>query len=183
MGPMKKALLFLALGWALPSFACQEAKHAPEPVAPAAAEATPAPTADRPAKASGGIDWKPAGTEQLPVADLVKAELAAASEADKTLVVYVGAVWCMPCKGFKQLVKSGRLNKQFGHVRFLEFDLDRDKQRLDKAGYSSRYIPLFVVPNADGTASERLIQGAQKGPAGVAEIVSKLGHLLGKQRS
>jgi hypothetical protein len=60
----------------------------------------------------------------------------------------------------------------------LEFDHDRDGERLAPAGYVSELIPLFVVPNEDGTASARRIEGSVKGEAAIGNITSRLRTIL-----
>jgi hypothetical protein len=67
-------------------------------------------------------------------------------------------------------------------VRFLKFDADRDGERLKAAGYAYRYIPFFVVPRADGTASARAMEGSVKGAAAVADdLVPRLRAMLGRK--
>ncbi|MCA9662986.1 MAG: thioredoxin, partial [Myxococcales bacterium] len=73
---------------------------------------------------------------------------------------------------------AGELAEQLPPARFLEFDLDRDQQRLAEAGYSSRLIPLFVIPDADGRASAERMEGGVKGPRAVANLVGRLQPLL-----
>ena len=110
------------------------------------------------------------------VAEVVSAELAAAG--GDTVVVYVGAGWCEPCVAFHDALRAGQLDVEFPGVRFLEFDLDRDKPRLVADGYSSRFVPLFAVPGPDGRASGKQIEGGVKGPGAAANLVARLKPLL-----
>ena len=48
--------------------------------------------------------------------------------------MYVGAPWCEPCRRFHEAVTKGLLDEQFGDLRFVEFDLDKDGERLQAAG-------------------------------------------------
>ena len=121
-------------------------------------------------------ELRPAG--EGPVAELVVAELAAAADDQRRLVVYVGASWCEPCVAFHEAIAAGRIGAPLGGARFLEFDLDRDGDRLREAGYTSRLIPLFVVPEADGRAGSRRTEGGIKGPGAVDNLVRRLGPLL-----
>jgi len=114
--------------------------------APATA-AKPAPAAATPTAAPGKPRLVPAPAGGR-VAEIVAAEQATAG-AD-LLVVYVGAAWCEPCVAFHDALTAGQLDAELPGVRFLEFDLDRDKARLDADGYSSRYVPLFAIPGPDG---------------------------------
>jgi len=103
----------------------------------------------------------------------------AEAEADKRrLVVYVGAPWCEPCRRFHDAVKAGELNDALEGVRFLEFDHDVHQEGLKSAGYLRRFVPLFAIPDPDGSASERLHQGAIKGPGAVDFIMPHLKALL-----
>jgi hypothetical protein len=109
------------------------------------------------------------------VAELVRATTA--QEAGP-LVVYVGAGWCEPCRAFHEAVVAGRYDRELSSVRFLEFDLDRDKARLEAAGYTSRLIPLFALPGPDGRAGGRQIEGGIKGPQAAEHVLRRLVQLL-----
>ena len=112
------------------------------------------------------------------VAELVRAELARATGRD--LVVYVGAHWCEPCRRFHEAVAAGKLDGELPKLRLLEFDLDRDRERLAAAGYVSNLIPLFALPGPDGRASGRQIEGSIKGEGAAHQIAPRLGELVKK---
>jgi thiol-disulfide isomerase/thioredoxin len=111
------------------------------------------------------------------LAGFVKSELVAAG-ARRTVLVYVGASWCEPCVHFHDAAAAGRLDDRFGTLRILAFDADRDVDALQRAGYKSELIPLFALPNPDGTASGKQIEGSLKGADAVAEITPRLQALL-----
>lgn len=161
---MKRALWTLALLVA----ACsrEEPRVTAEPDA-AAKQALPVETLAAPA--SGEVQ------------EIVRGELSRAKGEGRTLVVYVGAVWCEPCQHFHDAARAGKLDGVFPGLRLLEFDLDRDADRLAKAGYASRMIPLFALPRADGMSSGEQIQGSIKGPGAVENITPRLRALLAKQ--
>jgi thiol-disulfide isomerase/thioredoxin len=108
----------------------------------------------------------------------VRAALTAAAAERRTLVVYVGATWCEPCQRFHQAAAHGDLDAAFPRLTLLEFDLDRDRERLASAGYVSKYIPLFALPAPDGSASGKQIEGAIKGDGAVGVIVPRLKEML-----
>lgn len=114
------------------------------------------------------------------VQEIVRQELVRAKGEGRRLLVYVGATWCEPCQRFHDAAKAGQLDGAFPGLRLLEFDLDRDQDRLKKAGYSSRMIPLFALPRADGTGSGEQIEGSIKGPRAVDQITPRLRALLAK---
>jgi thiol:disulfide interchange protein len=116
------------------------------------------------------------------VQELVRREVARARDEGRPLLVYVGAKWCEPCQRFHDAAKAGQLDATFPGLRLLEFDLDRDRERLLEAGYASRMIPLFALPRADGTASGEQIEGSIKGDGAVAQIAPRLRALLEKPR-
>jgi thiol-disulfide isomerase/thioredoxin len=119
----------------------------------------------------------PSDATDLP--PLIATELAQAKAQHATLLVYVGASWCEPCRRFHDALQTGELDTALPHLRFLEFDHDRSKQALARAGYSSQLIPLFALPNADGTASGRRIEGSIKGPTAVGQnLLPRLKELL-----
>ena len=136
---------------------------------------------DRPFSGSDGGRTSPfLAAPQGPADAAVRQALAAATSAGKTLLVYEGATWCEPCQRFHHAAADGELDSTLSGVLFLEFDADRDGSRLASAGYASTYIPLFAVPNADGTGSGRQIEGGIKGNGAVAQLVPRLRRLLGR---
>jgi len=149
------------------------------------AEAAPSPSAERsvstppasPPAAPGGklrLVEAPDGN----VESVVRDALAAARAAGRTLVVYVGATWCEPCQHFHQAAARGDLDAAFPRMTLLEFDLDRDRERLAAAGYVSKYIPLFALPGPDGAASGKHIEGGIKGDGAVANLSGRLEEML-----
>ncbi len=137
----------------------------------------PEPPAAQPDRSKGRVEWL-AAPESGDVAQAVGQELARAKADGRDLLVYVGATWCEPCQRFHQAAEKGELDGIFPRLRVLEFDLDRDRERLAAAGYASRMIPLFVAPNDDGTASERRLEGSVKGEAAVMDIAGRLRRVL-----
>jgi thiol-disulfide isomerase/thioredoxin len=117
------------------------------------------------------------------VGDVSEAVRQAASEASRErrrVVVYVGASWCEPCQKFHQAAAAGTLDAIFPDLTLLEFDLDRDRDRLNQAGYSPKFIPLFALAGPDGRASGRQVEGGIKGDAAVAFMAPRLKELLGQ---
>jgi thiol-disulfide isomerase/thioredoxin len=143
----------------------------------ATTQPSPEPPAAQPAPAKGRVEWL-AAPDSGDVAQAVSHELARAKADGRDLLVYVGAAWCEPCQRFHHAADKGELDSVFPRLRVLEFDLDRDRDRLAAAGYASRMIPLFVAPNDDGTASDRRIEGSVKGEAAVMDIAGRLRRIL-----
>src|SRR4051812_29896936 len=112
----------------------------------------------------------------------VQHELTRAKGDGRDLIVYVGAKWCDPCTRFHDAAAAGELDGAFPNLRLLEFDLDRDRERLDRAGYGSKMIPLFALPLADGRGSGEQIEGSIKGAGAVGEITPKLRGPLDRRR-
>ncbi|MBI5607885.1 MAG: thioredoxin [Deltaproteobacteria bacterium] len=108
----------------------------------------------------------------------VRAERRRAELAGQTLVVYVGATWCEPCRYFHDAAVAGKLDQPLGNLRILAFDADRDREQLEPAGYSSKMIPLFALPGPDGRAGTARLAGAIKGPEAVDYLVPRLRTLL-----
>lgn len=152
------------------------------PPAAAAPNLNPTPIAEPPASAAEAPpELRPAPAEGS-VAAIVEGELAAARTDGRSLVVVVGATWCEPCVAFHDALVGGALDRPLAGVRFLEFDLDRDRTRLEEAGYTSRLIPLFVLPGDDGRATARRIEGGIKGDGAVDHILRRLQPLLAGAR-
>jgi hypothetical protein len=114
------------------------------------------------------------------VQPIVRRALAKAIEENRALVVYVGAAWCEPCQRFHSAAARGELNGSLPPVTLLEFDLDRDRDRLASGGYISKYIPLFALPRTDGYASGRQVEGGIKGDGALGFIVPRLQALLAR---
>jgi thiol-disulfide isomerase/thioredoxin len=116
------------------------------------------------------------------VAETVRREVVRAREDKRALLVYVGATWCEPCQYFHNAAAAGELDAVFPGMRLVEFDLDRDREALDRAGYGSKMIPLFALPREDGSGSGEQIEGSIKGPGAVQQITPRLRALLAKRR-
>ena len=152
----------------------------PEPAAPEGAKpAASAPAHEgAPLVLARGIRFvKAEGGE---VSQLVRTEREKAASDGRDLIVYVGAKWCEPCQRFHQAALRGELDGEFPNLNILEFDLDEDRDRIVAAGYSSKLIPLFVMPGPDGRASARRFEGGVKGERAVANITPRLRKLLEK---
>jgi thiol-disulfide isomerase/thioredoxin len=114
------------------------------------------------------------------VAQLVREARERAKADGRDLIVYVGATWCEPCQHFHKAAAAGVLDGDFPSLTVLEFDLDEDRERLASAGYTSHFIPLFVVPDADGRASSKRFEGSVKGEGAIANIAPRLREILAK---
>ena len=134
--------------------------------APGGTPSVAAKTAEAPAKRPIFVRGPTGGA---PVAPFVASELSKGHAGHYGVLVYVGATWCEPCQGFHRAVAEGELDELLAGVHLLEFDLDADREPLSAAGYASRLIPLFALPNPDGTASENRIEGSIKGPEAVRQ--------------
>lgn len=114
-----------------------------------------------------------------PIAPFIATEVEKSRHDGGKLLVYVGATWCEPCQRFHHAVESGALDGVFPGLRLVEFDIDADRGALQTAGYASRMIPLFAVPQADGRASDRRLEGSIKGEAAInSDLVPRLRSLL-----
>ena len=107
-------------------------------------------------------------------ASTVRLERAKAQRAGRTLVVYVGADWCPPCKAFHQAVLAHQLDEQLAKTTFLVFDFDKDAARMGSFGYQTTHIPYFVRPGPDGQPDGSFNVKTLNGPAAVKEATDKL---------
>jgi thiol-disulfide isomerase/thioredoxin len=172
----------VAWGGASGGAGCKSDGASPDVDSGAVAVAVAVPLPATPATASGGpghggIQIVESSSED-PVDSIVRTALERALAARRTLVVYVGATWCEPCQRFHHAAERGELDAAFPTVTLLEFDLDRDRERLASAGYVSKYIPLFALPGPDGKASGKAIEGGIKGDGAVGFIVPRLKEML-----
>ncbi len=125
-----------ALGWSSVSRRCSAARAKRPPSRP--------PGAPRPAALRTELEPAPEGGE---LAALVQQARERARQEGPELVVYVGAPWCEPCSEVSRRGEGlASSDAVLPALRLLEFDLDRDRERLAEAGYASEMIPLFVVP-------------------------------------
>jgi hypothetical protein len=161
----RRTLVLAGIACALEAGACAR-KDAPAPPPPAA---TPTPHVRlTSAPATGAVE------------PIVREELSRAIAEKRRLVVYVGAEWCEPCQRFHHAAQNGELDTTFPDLTLLEFDQDRDGQRLTSAGYRSKYIPLFALPGPDGRATGVQVEGGIKGEGAVGYITPRLQELLNK---
>jgi hypothetical protein len=131
------------------------------------------PPAERSSPRATSLRFVPAPADGE-VATLVQREAEKSKREGRTLLVYAGAVWCDPCRRFHEAATRGELGTELDGITLLEFDLDRDGERLRSAGYSSKYIPLFARPAADGRSTGKQVEGSVKGDGAVREISPRL---------
>ena len=119
------------------------------------------------------------------VSNVAKAVLKETNQAEKDgkqLVVYVGAIWCKPCKDFDAATKQPNFGSELDHIRLMKFDWDRHQTPLHRANYGSQYLPLFVVPGPDGKGSDKRFFGSRfKGQVGVEDLKKRLIELAAKR--
>lgn len=114
-----------------------------------------------------------------PLEQFVQQHVEQAETSGVRVLVYVGAIWCEPCQRFHRALEAGELDEALAGTQFIEFDADRDRAELRAAGYVSKYIPLFSVPDPAGRSSGLAIEGSVKGDAAVREnLVPRLLALL-----
>jgi hypothetical protein len=151
-------------------------KAAPEPASTTGSAA--ATKANAPKATSTRIEIIEAPDED-DTAGIVRRELTRAQADGRKLLVYAGAAWCDPCERFHNAAKAGELDAELPGLRLIEFDLDRDRERLKKAGYGSKMIPLFAIPREDGSGSGAQIEGGIKGDGAVKDLTTRLQSFLG----
>jgi hypothetical protein len=98
------------------------------------------------------------------------------------VLVYVGATWCEPCHELQAAAASGSLDSSLAPLRLLVFDLDRDRDRLEAAGYRSDLVPLLAKPNRDGRASRHRTDGVRTGGGYVEQLVPRIRALVAATR-
>ncbi len=147
---------------------------------PQAKKAKPAPGAlAAAAKSRAKPELAHRSEPRVPLEQFVQQHLEEADASGKRVLVYVGASWCEPCQRFHKALASGDLDEVLAGTKFIEFDADRDLAELRAAGYASKYIPLFSVPDQSGHASGRAVEGSIKGEGAVREyLVPRLLALL-----
>jgi hypothetical protein len=112
------------------------------------------------------------------VAQIVRDTMKREAQEGRKVLVYLGATWCEPCQRFHAAANKGLLDKSFPNLTLLEFDADKDGERLLNAGYGSRLIPYFCLPGPDGRATDKHVEGSVKGDGAVNEITPRLKKLL-----
>jgi thiol-disulfide isomerase/thioredoxin len=136
-------------------------------------------TAPRVAKSHAKPKLEHRSQPQAPLEQFVQQHVEEADASGMRVLVYVGATWCEPCRRFHKALESGELDEALAGTQFIEFDADRDISELRAAGYASKYIPLFSVPDQSGHASGRAIEGSIKGDGAVRrDLVPRLLALL-----
>lgn len=119
---------------------------------------------------------RPSGEGELE--DWISGQVRRAKLAKRRAVVYVSAVWCEPCRRFKESARKGEIAGKLPPTTFLEVDLDQYEPQLKAIGYQSKLIPLFAIPGLDGRPIGKQIEGSIKGPGATDEILPRLSALL-----
>lgn len=113
------------------------------------------------------------------VSTIMADQLSRSKTENRRVLLYAGASWCEPCRFFHEAVDRGELIGKLGAVDLVAFDAQADAERMLMSGYESQFIPLFALPNPDGKASGRHIEGSTKGPSSVSDdLVPRLKELL-----
>lgn len=168
-----RALLVMCLGLSLS--ACHGRKVQRKP-------ATKAVDAAKAARSTAKPELLHRGGSKAPLEQFVQQHVEEADASGQRVLVYVGATWCEPCQRFHKALASGQLDESLAGTKFVEFDADRDREELRAAGYASKYIPLFSVPDHSGHASGRAIEGSIKGDDAVRKnLVPRLLALMDGQ--
>lgn len=137
--------------------------------------------AAKPSAAPIRVTGKPqfvAGNAEGDIPPVVSSHREAAAADGGQALVYVGASWCEPCQRFHEAVERGELDARLAGVRFVEYDADRDRDRLTAAGYDGRLIPRFALPGPDGRFGGTKIEGGTKGDDAVEHIMTRLEPML-----
>jgi thiol:disulfide interchange protein len=161
----------LLLGWGIFAVSACNGRREEHAVAKAAAPSV--------AKSHAKPKLEHRSQPQAPLEQFVQQNVEEADASGMRVLVYVGATWCEPCQRFHKSLESGELDDALAGTKFIEFDVDRDRSELRAAGYASKYIPLFSVPDQSGHASGRAIEGSIKGDGAVRQnLVPRLLALL-----
>jgi hypothetical protein len=113
------------------------------------------------------------------VSTIMADQLSRSKTENRRVLLYAGASWCEPCRFFHEAVDRGELTGKLGAVDLVAFDAQADAERMLLSGYESQFIPLFALPNPDGKASGRYIEGSTKGASAVNDdLVPRLKELL-----
>ncbi len=144
---------------------------------PYGAEGGPAPSSAPLQRSTSKPQFIP-GNAEGDIPPVVARHREAARNEGVVTLVYVGASWCEPCQRFHEAVERGQLDARLAGVQFVEYDADRDRERLVEAGYDGRLIPRFAMPGADGRFGGTKIEGGTKGDDAVEHIMQRLEPML-----
>ena len=86
-----------------------------------------------------------------------------AKKQDRRVVIFVSGDKAPTSRKFRDAAATGDLDGSLGRLAFLEFDFEQDTQRLATAGYLSKVVPSFVVPEANGRPSRFSFEGTGAG--------------------
>jgi hypothetical protein len=152
-----RILLLLTIGLA---GACRDESPSGTAAGPAASPAA------SPGQALGAGRW----VRLSPTAGALGAQLAAhaarASAQGARPVLYVGAVWCQPCKALAAVRDRPPVARAFRDIYTIELDLDDwSFAGLSALGYEVQAVPVFFEVGADGRAAGRKLDGGAWGGA------------------
>lgn len=86
---------------------------------------------------------------------------------DKSVVFYVGASWCGPCRALGPVIKT--LSDEFPDVEFLKIDIDGNPSISEY--FSIQAVPTLIFMK-NGEIKERVV--GLKSKASLAEILNTL---------
>jgi len=163
------------LGWVTAGCGDTEATEAPKVTVSAQSntEATPSPT-DKATE----VAW----TKIPPKSDDAALVRAAAKDATGVPVVYIGAVWCGPCKQYKATLSDPRMIDAHTGAHIIELDADRHSKALGELGVRPMGVPHWEMVDKTGTPVGRTIDGSHweaNTPENMAPALGKffgLGH-------
>lgn len=153
-----------------PSIAREPTSAAPEASAPPIAPSASASAAVDPARPRPRVVL---ASEEGDAGSLIRVERLKAKQEGRVLVVYVGASWCPPCKKLKAELERGVHDETFANLTLLEFDADRDTERLAALGYKVDYIPYAALPAADGRPGQ-VVRATGKGAKAHVVVTDEL---------
>lgn len=143
----------------------------PEPSLPVADAETPQPSA---AKAPE-VAWTKI-PQKSDDATLVRA---AARDATGVPVVYIGAVWCGPCKQYKASLSDPRMMEAHTGAHIIELDADRHSKALGELGIRPMGVPHWEMVDKTGTPVDRTIDGSHWKANTPEEMAPALGKFFG----
>jgi len=152
----------LALGLAacvLAGLACDDSKPATAAADAPSAASPPPKSAKKPVSKPATVEavaWTKISTKTDDAAVVRKA----VADATGVPVVYIGAVWCGPCKQYKAALTDPRMIEAHTGAHIIELDADKHTKSLGELGIRPMGVPHWEMVDKTGTPVGRTIDGS-----------------------
>jgi len=120
-------------------------------------------------------------TTQGELLPLLAAQVERAKGKGLVPIVEFYADWCPPCRAFQQALEHPRMREALRGTLLIKVNAEDWQDKMKGTGYVVRSIPLFVLPNADGRPSDKILDGDKWRRPTPDAMAASIAKLLGRE--